>query len=158
MGWSQHSVTPTSTLKSKSWGRQPQWWKQPASLHPWDFLFGTCWWGCEGSFINGGVCSCLVQYPELPAIFSAPSWSTASVQFLSSSRNFFPIWVCLPKNWLPQCGEILLTSSKPCYHGAVKATQREKPSVDCQQIAALSRLQHTASHQILRAVLVSQIL
>lgn len=45
--------------------------KEPASLHPWGFLLGACSWGHEGPFISGGFCSCLVQHPELPAIFSA---------------------------------------------------------------------------------------
>lgn len=45
--------------------------KEPASLHPWHFLLGACSWGREGSFISGRFCSCLVQHPELPAIFSA---------------------------------------------------------------------------------------
>lgn len=45
--------------------------KDPASLQPWDSLLGACSWGCEGSFITGGFCSCLVQHLVLPVIFSA---------------------------------------------------------------------------------------
>lgn len=74
-------------------------------------------------------------------------------------REFFsPFGSACPKPAFCSMVKSFWPSSKPCYHEAIRATQREKASADWRQIAPLSRLQHTASHQILSVVLVSQIL